>query len=467
VTVPDTGKARRIDALGCVLAGALVLRVLVPILAVLFTADLSVYHTPDTKSYLALAGEMAREGRFARQGEPELVRTPGYPLLLAPGALLGEAELVAISLQIVLSCLTVWVVYQIGRLVFPHPGAALLGALLYAIEPLSVVYCSKLLTETLFTFSTVLFVYYLLRYLAAGGVRELLFSAAALAASIYVRPISYFLPGLVCAGLVVRALYGGEARGRRLGHAAAFLALSMGPVGGWQIRNAAAAGYGGFSAIADQNLYFYQAASVRAAAEGESYYTTQAKMGCGNDAVYFESHPDQRGWTAARRFRFRRREGAGIVMSHPLTYAGIHLKGMMRALLDPGAMELLKLFKLYPQRGGLLGVVVDKGLAGAVGHLARNRPLVFWSSLGLGLMLCGYWVLALVGLVWGGFLRRGPGIVLVLVALYFLVMSGGPQAVGRFRHPIMPAVCVFGGIGLWLSLRKLVGKGATPRAAAR
>ena len=469
------GKAKRGRAIWYVLAAALAIRMLVPVLAAAVAAD-PVVDPPDTSAYKTLAEVLAGTGRFERGGRAEIIRTPGYPLLLVPGVMLGGVELVTIPLQIVLSCLTVYLVYRVALLLFGDGRAAVLCALLYALEPLSVVYASKLLTETLFTFAIMVFLYCLARYLKGGMLRDLLVSAAALAASVYVRPISYFLPALVAAGLLVRALRrraeGGSGaaplgRGRRrlLAHTAAFLALSTALLAPWQVRNAASTGYGGFSAIADVNLYFYQAASVRAAQRGRPFYEVQAEMGHRDEAAYFRSHPDQREWSRGRRYRHMRLAGAATLFRHPATYLKIHVKGVLRTLLDPGAFEYLKLFGLYPRSGGLLGVVVDRGIVGAMGVLLRERPLVFWSNLALGLVLAGYLLFAAVALFAKG-LWRMPGVgAVLLTALYLLISSGGPQALGRFRHPVMPVVCLFAGFGIsWVSLR-LLGKKKPARAS--
>jgi hypothetical protein len=44
--------------------------------------------------------------------------------------------------------------------------------------------------------------------------------------------------------------------------------------------------------------------------------------------------------------------------------------------------------------------------------------------------------------------RRAPGVwVLAAWAAYFLVLSGGAHGISRFRHPIVPILCVFAGAG--------------------
>jgi len=435
-------------AIWLVLAAAFAVRATTFVLAAATTADPKVHHAPDTKAYVALAEELRASGRFQRDDTPEIVRTPGYPLFLLPGVMSGTLETTTVALQILLSCVTVYLVYRICLALFARAGPALLGALLYALEPLSVVYSNMLLTETLFTFVTVLFLYCLVRYLRGGGLWGLVAAAVALAASVYVRPVSYFLPPLVGLGLLVRAGFAGSSRRRRLVEAGVFFVVAMGLVAAWQVRNAALTGYGGFSAIADANLYFYQAAAVLAAEEDSSYYNVQKKMGYRDEDVYLREHPEQRKWSQAQRYRYMGARGREILIRYPATYAKIHVKGMARALLDPGAFEYLKLFKAYPQSGGLLGVVVDRGVVSAVKALYDEQPLVFWANLALGAVLAVYLGFGAVGLFFRSVRKSTGATACVLVVLYFLVFSGGPHALGRFRHPAMPVICILAGAGM-------------------
>ena len=110
----------------CIICLAFALRVL---FVISFYAAPNVdldYNTKDAKEYVSLAEELVRHGRFmsstcpiigARINLPEIVRTPGYPLFLVPGVWLGHLRLVTVPLQIFLSCLTVFDVPAVLSLV--------------------------------------------------------------------------------------------------------------------------------------------------------------------------------------------------------------------------------------------------------------------------------------------------------------------------------------------------------------
>src|SRR5216683_4938379 len=189
-----------------VLGVALSLRLLVPLLGYLYTRDISIFHGPDTESYVLPAQELITHQRFFSQGAPEVIRTPGYPLLLTMGLLLGHLDLVTILIQVMLSCFTVYMVYRTAQTLFKCERTSMTAAAMYAIEPLSILYTGGLLTETLFAALLMTGVYLLLVYLERRRIQYLLASGVVLAMSTYVRPIAYFLPVIIAAALSIWGL---------------------------------------------------------------------------------------------------------------------------------------------------------------------------------------------------------------------------------------------------------------------
>ncbi len=416
---------------------ALLLRVLLPIASTLTAGNQRVFLFPDSVGYLKPAEELLHTGRFADGGHAELTRTPGYPLLLLPGIVLNKVVLVTIALQVILSLLTVWLVYRITALLFENESAAAAAALLYSLEPLSILYTSLILSETLYAALLAAFCFCLFDYLKRRqALGNLILAALALAASIYVRPVGYYLPILVSLVLLPVLLL----RFRKLKyvlHAAIFLALSFGPVAAWQVRNRVQTGYGGFSAVTEINLYLYQGASAKAKAEGRSFQEVKRELS------QFEDQPP------ARKYAAMRREGVRLILEHPLEYAVIHLDGIVRILFDPGAIDFLKLFQSYPRLGGILGDIADRGLLPVVLGLARDNPLAFWIQLVFFALLAAYYVLAAIGLFGKSPAALWDKIVLVALIAYFVAISGGPHGYGRFRHPAMPFLCMLAGWGLY------------------
>jgi len=445
---PERGRREKWQPkISCILGLALLLRILFPILGYSCTRDVTIFYTPDTASYIAPAGELIAHYRFFSDSVPEIIRTPGYPLLLTAGLVLGRLELATIALQILLSCFTVFMVYRTACLLFELEEIALIAAALYAIEPLSILFASLLATETLFTAIVMVGVYYFVRYLRRQSLGDLLVSAGALAASVYVRPIGYFLPLIIAPGLAGWTLVTHRQNKLRvLAHTCAFVIVSVGLTGLWQVRNKIETGYSGFSAISSQNMYFYLAASVLAAQQRVPYYEIQDRLGYQDERIYFQEHPAQKNWPVTQRFHYITRAAEKILVGSPVTSARIYFEGILRGTFDPASTEFLRFFDLYPKEDGLLGLEVDKGLIKTVEELGHSRML-FWSTVVLLPLQLMYLSCVLIAVSRRSI--RDPAILAaLLIAGYYIAIAGGPADWARFRHPAMPITCVVAGYGL-------------------
>lgn len=434
------------------LAVACGLRVLTPLVALATARPGPLFHEPDTACYLRAAEQLATTGRFATADGPEIVRTPGYPLLLACGVLAERVNAVTIGLQIVLSCISVWLVYRLG-LLFDGRRAGLAAASLLACEPLSVLYASKLLSETLFTTLVTVSIFFAARYHRKLRWLDLLAAAVAVAAAAYVRPIAYYLPPWLVVVWLVLLSRRAEPRRRLAKQLGAFLLISMGLMGLWQWRNLRVAGYPGFSAIADVNLYYYQAVPVLAELEGippAQLSDYQRELGFHDRAAWLRRHPEARDWPDARRYALLRTEARRVLRAHPLIAIRLHLSGVAHTLFDSGRNAWVNFFRLLPENepadaGGLRSP--SERLIAAL----RNKPLVLAIHAALALTLAIYLGLALAGLARGVGQRNPLTLLLAAVLAYFLILSGGPAGYHRFRLPIEPIICLLAGYG-WLAI---------------
>jgi hypothetical protein len=443
-----------------VLGVALLLRGMLPIAGYYHTGDVGVFYNPDSHTYIEPARELIANHRFFANGAPEFTRTPGYPLLLTLGLLSAHLVATTILIQILLSCFTVYMVYRTALLVFEHERAALMAAVLYGIEPLSIFYSSQLLTETTFTALMIVGIYYLLTYVKEQSLRHLIFSAIALAASIYVRPIAEYLPVILAIALSVWALWYKQAtKTRILVHAICFLLVSSALTVPWRVRNLMETGYSGFAGISSVNRYFYLATSVLAAQRHLGFFEMQRQSGYLDNGVYLDRHPEQRTWTEGERLEYLDESAENILAHNRLTYLKIHLLGVVRVMLDPGATPFLEFFGLYRMGGGLFGKILDAGSVKAMSGIAAREPMVLWSNLALlPLLLLDIWC-ALLAIFSRGRRWNPCMIALLLTAAYFVTISGGPAGLGRFRHPVMPILCVLAGYGF------MVGREETPATA--
>lgn len=432
----DSADTRR--ALRLVLLAALGLRALLAVGAWLAGHGAGVFRFPDSTNYLDLARAMAARGVFERNHLPEIVRTPGYPLLLLPGVVAGRVEAVTIALQTGISVGTVAGVFALARALGGSRRMALAAAAAFAVEPLSVIYAPLILTETAFTALLVWALCLAVLHGRTGRLPHLLGAVTLLAAAAYVRPVGYLLP------FAVAGFFAAQAAARRRWSAlppavlAAVMAAAL--LAPWQLRNRAAAGYGGFSAVSAQSMYFYNAAAVLAAHRGVPLQTQQRQMGWPSDEeTYLRAHPAQRSWRRARRLDFIAAEGRRIVLRDPATFARAWAAGTARVLAGTGGAELQHLFAAEPREPLGRRLASARFTAADLLHLAAALPM-------LAIYAAAAWGAATLLRGRRDVLR--PELVLLGGICAYLLVVPGPAGVARFRHPVMPLVCIAAGAGV-------------------
>ena len=435
--VTTTAATRRRD-LVTVLVAALLARLLVPVTTSVvhdagnFFLDMNA----DSHQYLQLAQSLTT-GHFAQNSVVELLRTPGYPLLVALGVFIGLPIGLTILVQVILGSVAALIVYALAQHTTTSLGygdprrVALSAGLLYALDPLSIVHSSLVLSETLFTTLLVAHLFILLRYFETGALRYIVVAGALAAAAAFVRPVAQYWPFVV--GGVLLFLPAPNRVGHpfaRLAPAIVFLVITLTPIMLWTARNQHQAGYSQFSAAGDFNIY----SNLGSAIEGIDWQTALQRV---------DMLARRNDWTQADRYEFMRREGIRLIVSQPMTYLAVHAKAVLKSL-TPGFAIYVRIY--HPDYGSestlerLFG-----GTALPVRDLLAALPIYFL----VGLACVGQYGLALAGLRRGLVARNGLTVLILASAAYFLLMAGalGDMATARMRHPAMPAICVLAGLG--------------------
>jgi hypothetical protein len=414
------------------------------LLAAFFLTGTRVMTQGDTSSYLEPGRNLILHGAFATLGLPETDRTPGFPIFaMLTGMIFGNVLLVIVA-QTIVSLATLLLVRRIADHIFPNRNAGVIAAWFYAIEPLSIVSTVRLMPETLFVFLLLLVIERLFAYQRSAKFAPVATAGAFLTAATFVRPVSYYLGIALAIGLAVTA----EKRRGLWWKAPAVLLVSLLPwLAAWQIRNYLETGYSGFSSIVEQNLYFFQSAEVTAELEHIPLEAEQKRLGYPDESAYFAMHPEQRQWTQPQRLRFIREQALKILSAHPALYLRSHIVGVGVVAFTPCAAEFLQLLNAYPSSASMPHRVLNEGVA-------KSALRIFIAHPGVSIIMALFeaFLLALYGLAIRGYLtadRRNPAVItLVRIAIYFVLISGGAQAVGRYRAPVMPLLCVLAAGGL-------------------
>ena len=373
----------------------------------------------DLDSYRSLARNLAARKGFvaiseAGQELPNVARTPVYPLFLAGMIRLGGDRLgLFLAAQCLLGAATCGLTVLLAARWLP-PRLAAMAGLLVAIDPNSVMRCSDLRTETLFTFllaaGTCLLAWRVEKawaWLVCG----LLWSVAALC-----RPIAVYLPVVVLGVLAVSRL----AWRTRFVYLAVFLAGFLPLLGLWAARNAVLTDQWFVSTIATHNLLMYRAAGVEAEKSSTNLEEMQRRFAAECGDVQFVS--DRASF--ARSLECYRQTAMSVLRTARRRMIEQTTIGWGRVLFGPGTRSIDAM-------------------------LREPRAAIYWWP---PLHVVG---LALVsGLSFLGAMKlRSGGILLTVLVFYFVILTGGPESNSRFRVPITPMLAVLAMAGL-PSLRK-------------
>lgn len=107
---------------------------------------------PDSTSYDKIAHNILQGNGFIQTESLKTVRPPIYPLFLA-FAYACKCNIFWIRLiQVFINCASILLIYLLAKKLSKNINIALLSSFLFAIDPLQIVFCSLILTETIFSF---------------------------------------------------------------------------------------------------------------------------------------------------------------------------------------------------------------------------------------------------------------------------------------------------------------------------
>lgn len=419
--------------------------------SVLASGDPERFVQRDSVSYLRTARALLENGTFASSPEspevPETFRTPGYPLFVAAALALSGDRVVGVVLAgILTSLLSVAGVFYLAAERF-GPRAGLVAALLLASDVVSFAYSLQVMSETLFTVLVLASVVCAYRFRRSPRLGWVLGCGVCLAASVQVRPLSYYLVVPFAVWVAVVAFRSRHGFGRVAAAVGVFVVPWVVLVGGWHWRNQVLTGENLFARVAGTNLLFYRAAAVVALRDGIDL--EEARYRLGRDR-YEEVHPETAGASPERLAVLWEAEGKAILRAHPYLVLKIQLRSLPSFLIGLGHHTLFQ----------LLGVPVPK--EGPLGDLLRLDGRTYLDRWVLG--RTGSWltfvaeqahllVLYAGVLLWGIRAWRerrldADDVCAWLVLGYLVAVTAGPEAYARFRVPLVPLLTVYSAAGL-------------------
>ena len=406
---------------------------------------------PDTMTYIDPALKLLHGQGFI--DDPH--RTPVYPLFIAIFyRLFGEGPLPLILAQILLSVLTVYMTYLIGKDLLSET-AGLLAAFLMAISIESITLAFFLLTETLFT---ALFLGSILAYVLFRQSQKriwILISGALMGLAILCRPIATYFPFL----FLILVLFDQAKDVRERLIKIVFYALPcLVVIVPWMFWNYASIGIPTISTISDYNLLFYNAASLQADQLGLNEEQVRDDL---NDQVGQALQERHLSDTPANRDHIYRELARNIIAKDPLRYVYLHLKNDVNNLL-PGVTDLTEILGVTVGGKGTLAVLNKDGLMAAIRHYFEDKIWLIGIFAPAIVLLILIYLTDLVGI---GLLvkeRKWFALSILLIPILYLLLIPGASSNQRFRVPAMPFICLLaahGTIFLWDSAKFIISRG--------
>ena len=418
----------------------------------------------DSDSYLHSAQALLSAHRFsispARPSEPQIVRTPGYPALIAAVyAIAGERPWLLAVVASLLAAGTGAIVYRLAA-AMSGPTAGTAAVLLYCLEPSTFHYGTLVMTEVPFSFCLALALWFLYRAVENGRGLPAVGCGALLGIATMVRPILIYaiLPLAVTLAAVLLRARLGLRRASLSALACASAALLF--IAPWQLRNWKATGDASISQIKNVNLYFFDAATVVAGLRHESVRTTQERFGLHEFASRFgfvdEPRPNDAGpplIVLAHSYRDRARS---ILLQHPVRAVLDRAGSLWQLLWVPNTISWAYQYRMFHAYGEFTDLWVYPRPYRAMVYLFHSDPWLALMSILFLLPVAAIYVLA-----WKGLRRPGGGFrILLLVLLAYLLAAstvpGYPD--DRLRVPLFPILCVFAGIGFASRYRSITSE---------
>jgi hypothetical protein len=164
----------------------------------------------DSNGYWNLAYNLKEYGVFSQDAQeplmPDYFRTPLYPFLIYPTLYFDMSGCSVPVINIIFDCLTCWLIYKTIFFISKSENYSKAGSLVYALHIPAILFSNFVLTETLFTFLILLFVYLFLKLNTVTNWKNAVLCGLAGGLCVMCKPLGFILIFPAAFFLVARQL---------------------------------------------------------------------------------------------------------------------------------------------------------------------------------------------------------------------------------------------------------------------
>ena len=397
----------------------------------------------DTDQYWAIAQSLNENGEFAYYNGNEVYyihsRLPGYPIFITPFQN-GSLNLsILIIFQCILGALTSSITFKIACLFGLRKRYAFLAGLITAFHFPSIIFSCLVMSETLFAFLFVCSTYFWLQGLINNNRKSIMLGALILGLSIYVRPVSLYLPFV----LPFASLFFMKSWKDKVAASLIVISIPLLVISPWIIRNKMVFDKVFVSTNGDFNLLYFRAAGAMCEAEGISLDQAIAQL-----KSSFEKEFGKEQLTRPIEAQRVRRQ---IAINYILENKWALIKSTSKSLIR---------FSIYPIRATVDHQIGHDQYVYSINQFGKEYSTsvakrLTASSSKITIALMFYQIIWSI-LIWVGFLlsilygsNRKSKIywIGVFILAYFAVVSAGPESGGRLLIPIAGILSVLSVLG--------------------
>jgi len=404
----------------------------------------------DSHQYHVLATNLLDRGIFSLQTsppyEPDIFRTPGYPLFMAAiYGISGHSLLALAVVQVLLAACTTVLLAGLAYRLRRSRAVAITAAVIWAITPIRALFSGMIAPETLFTSLLILILYCLIQPNDSSRWWHAALAGLAYGLAVLTRPIGIILIPI----LILVLLWQHPPRQWLRTLVAAILAVGL-VLMPWLVRNYRLYRRITLSSIGGFNLLFYTTASVIAHEAGVSFLDGQELVGSYYQD-YLQRHPEIH--NPAEQSQAMMAVAIEIILKRPIAFAWYNLLHSLYGMA-PGVSTAIVF--LRP------GMLDPNTVQGSPAVAALGHPLVAFVAGVLTLFYVPLYALSAVGLL-RLFWKRDWFVLLTMLLLIAVPLyAAGGASSSRFRVPIEPYLALLAAEGIWTGVLWLKARRTLP-----
>ena len=407
--------------------------------------NINLLFRPDSLGYLQPAMSLAKKLTYNTtidSGVAETSRAIGFPFFMSFFFKFFNdnlAIIIASMVLILLSSLSVYLVYATARLFKCSRNWSLFAAALFGLNATSIASAPMMLSDTLHVFFATLLIYFFTRYYFAKNPLYAIISMFVCGIATLVRPVNlvWFIPAIFL------ILINNHHRFKiRILTAVTSVAVFFMVITPWMVRNY----NNGSGFVIDDNygnMLYHNGAALLAAAEGGDSGKIRADL-IAKTKKYFLENPQKFKDNKKARYKYKTNELKNIVLKYPGTYAKLHFRPW---ILIPDVAGLLELQEKTTSGRGTFDVLNKSGFFAAVKHYLNGKySLLLWIIPFLLITVITYLGCFLTLIKWI-FKRKFFMIFYSLAFIEYYLILPGPVTMPRYILPALSVICVFAAIG--------------------